>query len=131
MYMKNLLVKKLFLNRISLKLISLFLGYSFWYIATINQVITIPLVIPLYFTSQKQYAIEAPEKITVTIQAKRSDIYSIDQQNLAAHVTIDNLLPGKHGIIITNNHLFLPDTISIVNYTPANLYINIKETKTT
>ncbi len=90
--------------------------------------VTLQLNIPLCFSSLPDaYQVKAPEKIAVTITAKRSDIYTLDETNLAAHININKLLPGNHAIILTEQHLFLPKNIVLTSYKPANLYITIAE----
>jgi hypothetical protein len=123
---KTLLLKNLFLSNASLKIICLIFGYSFWYIASFNHIVTIQINVPLCFTAADNYTITAPETIAVTLQGKRSDIYALE--SLAAHINTDNFLPGKHHIILQEQHLFLPKTITLVHYTPTNLAITIAKT---
>src|SRR5437773_3458196 len=105
--MQNL--KKLFLSNAPLLIISIVLGYSFWYIASYDQTIMLNLNVPLCFAgSVEHHNLHAPEKIDITIKGKRADIYALDKEALAAHVNISKLLPGKHGILLTEQHLFLP-----------------------
>lgn len=122
-------LKKLFLTNAPLVIISLMFGYSFWYIASYNQVITLHINVPLCFSvkTDDNYIIDAPETVKITIEGKRSDIYTLDDASLAAHIDINRLLPGKHGIIITEQHLFLPKNIALVHCKPANLAITISE----
>lgn len=88
----------------------------------------VQLTIPLCFSELPHtYAIQAPEKVAITLKAKRSDLYKLDRETLAAHVNINKLLPGKHGIILTEQHLFLPKNIALTHYKPANLCIIISE----
>jgi YbbR domain-containing protein len=125
---KTLLLKNLFLSNALLKIICLLLGYSFWYIASFDHIVTIQISIPLCFTAiTDNYRINAPETIQVTLKGKRSAMYALDKETLAAHVAIDNLLPGKHGININEQHLFLPKTISLIHYKPSNLSLTIQE----
>ncbi len=129
--MKVLPLKNLFFNNTMLKIICLLCGYSFWYIASFDTVITTHITIPLSFISTtNNYTINAPETITITLKGKRSDLYTLDTQTLAAHINIDNYPSGKHDIIITEYHLFLPNTITLVRYTPSNLCININSQQT-
>jgi hypothetical protein len=129
---KTLVLKNLFLSNASLKIICLFFGYSFWYIASFEHIITLQINIPLCFTEiSDNYQIDAPEKIDITIKGKRSDMYALEKKSLAAHVNINKLLPGKRSIIITEQHLFLPKTITLVQYKPSNLTFTISETKKT
>ena len=126
--MKTARLKNLFLSNAPLLSISILLGYSFWYIASYNQIVTVQLSVPLCFSSLPEaYHVKAPEKIAVTITAKRSDIYTLDEAHLAAHININKLLPGNHAIILTEQHLFLPKNITLTSYRPANLYITIAE----
>jgi hypothetical protein len=112
-----------------LAIISLFLGYSFWYIATYNQTVILQFSVPLCFAANtRNYTIQAPETIDITINGQRKNIYALDKKSLAVHINISKLLPGKHGIIITDQHLFLPKNISLVEYKPNNLTITISET---
>lgn len=128
--MKVLPLKNLLFNNASLKIISFFLGYSFWHIASINQIITMSAIIPLYFSSPADHiTIKAPETITVVLQGKRSDLYALEKESLAAHVNISKLLPGKHGIILKEHHLFLPHTITLLQYKPSNLSCTIIDKK--
>jgi hypothetical protein len=121
-------LKKLFLSNAPLLIISLVLGYSFWYIASYDQTIMLNLNVPLCFAGAvDNYKLHAPENIDVTFKGKRADIYALDKEALAAHINISKLLPGTHGILLTKQHLFLPDNITLVQYTPSNLTITIAD----
>jgi hypothetical protein len=121
-------LKKLFLSNAPLLIISLVLGYSFWYIASYDQTIMLNLNVPLCFAGAIDgYNLHAPENIDVTFKGKRADIYALDKEALAAHINISKLLPGKHGIHLTKQHLFLPENITLVQYKPSNLTITISE----
>jgi hypothetical protein len=123
-------LKNLYLANAPLAIISLLLGYSFWYIASYNHMAHVQLTVPLCFSELPQnYSVQAPEKVAITLKAKRSDLYALDRETLAAHININKLLPGKHGIILTEQHLFLPKNIALTHYKPANLSIIISENK--
>lgn len=124
--MKKAALKKLFLTNAALMVISLFIGYSFWYILSYDQTVMLQMNVPLCFAgSTNSYTLHAPEKIDITLKGKRADIYSLDKESLAAHINIHKLLPGKHGILLTDQHLFLPKNISLINYKPSNLTVTI------
>lgn len=126
--MKTVHLKKLFLTNAPLIIISLFLGYSFWYIASYDQTIMLQFSVPLCFAGAiENHILHAPEKINITLKGKRTDIYALDKETLAAHVNTSKLLPGKHGILLTEQHLFLPKNVTLVQYKPANLTITISE----
>ena len=124
--MKVIPLKNIFFSNAPLKVISLFLGYSFWYIATCNQPTTLTTTIPLCFNPlSAHYTIDAPETISVTLQGRRADLYTLDTNLLAAHININKLLPGKHGIVVKDHHLFLPHTITLQEYSPVPLSVTI------
>lgn len=128
--MKTLLLRKLFCSNALLKIICLLFGYSFWYIASFDHTITLQVNVPLCFTATAEnYQINAPETIDVTIKGKRSDLYALEKETLAAHVNTNDLLPGNHGIMITEQHLFLPKNITLVHYKPSNLSLSITKTE--
>ena len=86
------------------------------------------LHVPLCFAGKiNDYNLNAPEKIDILLKGKRADMYALDQEALAAHVNISKLLPGKHGILLTKQHLFLPKNITLVQYKPSNLTITISD----
>jgi hypothetical protein len=125
-------LKNLFLSNAPLAIVSLLLGYSFWYIASYNHIINLQLTVPLCFSEiSETCTIYAPEKITITLRGKRSDLYALEKSTLVAHININKLLPGKHGITVTDQHLFLPKNIALTNYKPANLFITICANKKT
>lgn len=126
--MKTTHLKSLYLANAPLAITSLLLGYSFWYIASYNHLISFQCTIPLYFYDiSPLYTINAPEKITVTLTAKRSDFYLLDRSTLAAHININELLPGTHAIILTKEHLLLSKNIALTHYKPTNLSMIISE----
>lgn len=119
-------LKILFLTNAPVVIISLFLGYSFWYIASYDQTVVLQFNVPLCFAgSINNCTLDAPEKIDITLKGKRADIYALEKESLAAHINTNKLLPGKHGIVITEQHLFLPKSVTLVQYKPTNLTITI------
>lgn len=132
MHNKLLPLKNILLRNAPLKAICLILGYSFWHIASLNQTISVQMSVPLCFTENMHaYSINAPEKIDVTLTGTRSDLYCLEKEFLAAHMSINKLLPGKHGIIIDKKDLFLPEAITLSAYKPSNIIITITDNKTT
>lgn len=128
--MKTLHLKNIFLANAPLLSVSFLLGYSFWYIASYNHIVSLQFTVPLCFSELPDtYTIQAPEKINVTLTAQRSDLYALEKQTLAAHININKLLPGKHGILLKEQHLFLPKNIALTRYKPSNLCILISENK--
>jgi len=128
--MKVLPLKNLLLSNASLKIISLFFGYSFWYIASIHQPILFTTCVPLCFiTTHNSYSLKAPEYVTVTLEGKRLDLYMLDASSLCAHTDISHLSPGTHAIILNEKNLFLPHSIKLLHYKPSNLTVTLEKNK--
>src|SRR5579871_845515 len=125
--MKLIPLKNIIFSNALLAVMSLFFGYSFWYIATIHQTITTTITVPLGFSVTDDYKIIAPEKIAVTLKGTRIHLYSLDISSLAAHIDIAHLSEGNHGITIQEKNLFLPDSITIARYAPNNIMINVSK----
>ncbi|MDR3550695.1 MAG: hypothetical protein P4L31_04735 [Candidatus Babeliales bacterium] len=120
-------LKNHLMSNIVLKTISLLLGYAVWSILTTSHIATRWVDIPLAFYGDTTNNIEAPEMITVALQAKRTDLRAIDTKTLAAHINATQLHVGPNLISLDNKTLFLPDSIKLVHYSPINLVINLHE----
>ena len=125
----NLSLKKHLMSNIVLKTASFVLGYALWSIVATSHVTTRTVEIPLTFygNTANNIAKNAPEKITVALQAKRTDLRAIDIENLAAHIDTTQLHTGPNHIVINNKTLFLPDSIKLVHYNPINLVVHLQE----
>ncbi|MCA9770039.1 hypothetical protein KC460_01555 [Candidatus Dependentiae bacterium] len=119
-------------KNISLKLLSFIIGYFFWAIFSQSRMITISIDIPLSFYNVTQnIKISAPETIKATLHGKRIYFDTLDIYALAFHINAEKLQEGKHLLRIFDSQLFLPDGITLVNYMPSPLMIQIdkKESK--
>ena len=123
--MKTIL-KKLLPDNLPLKLISLMLGYAFWCMLSQSHTAQLHVSVPLtFYNVPETLAIHAPEEIPVTIVGKRVDLWHIDRKTLAIHVDLAGKQAGIHPLQLTAAHLFLPDTIKLVDYTPCNLSVQL------
>ena len=124
--MKSLPFKRILLSNTVLKIVSIIVGYSFWYIMSSNNNVTIETTVPLSFTyDTTEYSVDAPENITITLQGKRLDIYNIEISTCAAHIDITHHTPGKYAVMLKEKHLFLPSSITLLHYNPSPLFIDI------
>lgn len=109
-----------------LKLISLLLGYTFWYIFGNSHTSTAWITIPLcFYNVPEAQTIRAPETISVKVAGKRSDLRSLDPEQLAIHINAEKLKLGRNLISITDEALFLPESIKLVHYNPSNPTVEI------
>ncbi len=118
-------------RNIPLKLISVLLGYTFWYIFGNSHTTTAWITIPLcFYNIPAQQSIQAPETLSVKIAGKRTDLRSLDTNELAIHVNAAHLREGKNVLTITPDTIFLPESIKLVHYSPSNPTVElIKEQK--
>ncbi len=106
---------------VPLKIISIVLGYSFWYILSSSHTSTAWISIPLYFYNvPTEKSINAPEVLSVKISGKRDELRMLDLQELAIHVNATQLHDGKNLLTITPETIFLPKRIKLVHYSPSN-----------
>jgi len=117
----NLLVT----DRKLLFIIASILGYSFWLLLSSSFTITLDKTIPIYFYNNKNMIINGPETIKITLAGKRFEIATLDMDNLAAHINADIFKSGINKLVITERDLFLPKSIKLIHYNPANSTINI------
>jgi hypothetical protein len=114
------------LNSIPLKLISIILGYTFWYIFGHSHTITTWITVPLTFYNVPQYnTVKAPEYVSLKISGKRADISALDITELAIHINAQKLQEGPNLLPITSESLFLPPSIKLVHYSPSNPMVEL------
>lgn len=104
------------------------MAYSLWSFIAINNTIQIQQTIPLCVYNEHDLdSLDFPSKIQVTLQGKRKTLSLIDYKKLAAHLDGTSLKVGPNGIHISEENLFLPPTIKLVNYKPTNLIVMKKQ----
>jgi hypothetical protein len=115
------------MKTITLKLLALIFGCSLWYIFSQTHTDTLSLDIPLCFhDTEKINHLDAPEKIHVTLRGLRSDLVSLDIEQLAAHFDACKLNPKTALIAIESHNIFLPTTIKLVHYSPAPIPVHVE-----
>ena len=109
-----------------LRIISLFLGYTFWYICGNFHTTTAWITIPLCFYNVPiENSIKAPEFLSVKITGKRTELRSLDVKELAVHINAELLREGKNFLSITPETFFLPESIKLVHYSPSNPTVEV------
>lgn len=108
-------------RNIPLKVISLLLGFTFWYIFSHSHTTTAWITIPLcFYNIPKHASIKAPESVSVKVAGTRAYLRSLDITELAIHVDSEKLHTGKNVLSITPERIFLPESIKLVDYCPSN-----------
>lgn len=121
---KNLLTG----SSIPLKLLSLFFGFSFWYLFMQKNHDYQQLIVPIsFYNIPSDVIISAPEMATITVNGKRIDIYTLDTNALAFHINARLLKKGKNSISLLADQLFLPDHVSLLSCSPSTILVYVDE----
>ncbi|KKP35801.1 MAG: hypothetical protein UR26_C0002G0101 [candidate division TM6 bacterium GW2011_GWF2_32_72] len=120
-------MKNKILNNSTLKIASLFIGYSFWFIFSQNHKTNVSQTIPVcFYNIDEQTEIESPENLQITLNSNRQNFYSLDTKALALHIDAKDLKEGPNLVHVGGENLFLPEQIKLVQCSPSNLMIYIK-----
>lgn len=123
-------LKNLITKNAPLKIVSLFVGYSFWFVFGHAQTITTAITVPLcFYGAQDNMTIQAPDTVRIELSGKRSIMQTVDLKSLAIHVDARELLAGTQPIEISQKSLFLPESIKLVHYTPAQIMVTVDHTQ--
>jgi len=115
-------------NNLTLKAISLIMGYTFWFIWSQTQTTSYSLDVPLCVYNVPETAeIKAPETVSIALAGTLQDLHDLDLDNLAIHIDGATLHEGKNECIVKNEQLFVPDAIKMVHYAPSNILISYNE----
>ena len=116
-------------NNVTLKVLSCLLGYAIWVTIGQSHSTSMQVAVPLcFYAMPENYAVNAPETVTIELRGKRGDLRNIDTQALALHIQADDLQEGPNQIPMSTARLFLPDDIKLINYSPSNSCITIRNT---
>jgi len=114
------------MKKFLIKILSITLGFSLWYICKQARYDSINLDIPIYFYNEVPHKIiKAPETIKVTLAGTRKNIRKLDKEQLAIHLDASRYLKPMSYVIIDNQNLFLPTTIKLVHYSPAPIPVEV------
>jgi len=111
-----------------LKLVSLLFGFAFWYLFTHEQQSYQQIAVPISFHDiPSDFLIKAPETIEITIRGKRIDLHNLNAESLAFHINAGSLKKGKNSLSLSTDHLFLPDHVSLLNYSPSTILVYVHD----
>jgi len=115
-------------KNISLKTISLILGYFVWYLLgkTLHAKIQVQVPLCFYGLSDHQTC-QGPDTITVKLFGKREDLYTLCYEELGIHIDAQTLHPGTNHIRPTTDTLFLPEAITLVHYEPSPIMVELQD----
>jgi hypothetical protein len=121
-------LRNLLTSNLPLKALSLIFGYTIWYVLGYTHSITIEKTVPLsFYATNRMWAIDAPETITVHLSGKRAHLRTLNYDELAVHIDGQTLNEGKNIVMISNETLFLPNSIKLVHYIPTTVTAHVRE----
>jgi hypothetical protein len=106
-------------SNITLKVLSLIMGYTFWFIWSQTQTMSYDLDVPLcVYNIPESAQFDAPEKVKIQLAGKLRDFYNLDLDTLAIHIDGATLHEGTNQCVVKNEQLFVPDAFKMVHATP-------------
>lgn len=114
------------LNNLSLNILAIVFGYTLWKSISEHQVINVTLQAPVSWYGTTGLTVDAPEKISVTLQAKRDELYTLTK-TVAAHIDAATLHEGENPIKLNASHFILPESVKLVNCSPKQITIQARK----
>lgn len=113
-------LKKILLSSVPRSFLAIVAGYTCWYTLNSYHTITIPFTVPLcFYNTRNNQHVEAPESITIYLRSKRMHLAKLDTTQLAVHINACSLTYSRNPIAITQQNLFLPESIKLLHYIPS------------
>lgn len=117
--------KALITNNLTLKVVSLIMGFTFWFVWSDKQPATYRVDVPLCLYNIPEHAeFKAPESVKVELSGKLKDLYDLDLNNLAIHIDGATLHEGNNQCIVSNEQLLMPDDVKMTHCAPSNIVIS-------
>jgi len=118
-------LKILITNNLTLKVISLIMGFTFWFTWSDKQATSCRVDVPLCVYNVPETAhFDAPETVKVELSGKLEDFYNLDLNNLAVHIDASTLHEGSNQCIVNNEQLLVPGDIKMTHCVPSNILIS-------
>ena len=116
------------LSKPMLKLNALILGFCVWFVISQDHIVTITRQVPLSFYNQpKNSQLYAPESISVTSFGPKNHLNQTFHSDYALHINLKSYHQGNHEIELTQDDLFLPQTIKLLQLKPSMVQIKIAQ----
>jgi len=115
-------------SNLTLKLLSLFFGFTFWYLFMHQHTESEQIKVPLSFHDIPDgIIIDAPETVDITVYGKWADFHYLDYENLAIHIDASKLKKGPNRVSLSKEYLFLPEQLTLLKSSPSTILIVVHE----
>ena len=118
--------KRIFVQNLGLKVISLLLASGLWLVVARSPVAEVVLNVPIVFervpdklemqstnSTEAQIRVRGPERLVRRLRS--SDV--------SAHVDLSGVVPGSHTFDLTPGNVHVPNTLEVVQINPARVTV--------
>ncbi len=116
------LVQKLTRYNLNLKIISLLIGFSIWYMFIHLIPAQYSYNIPICFDDEID-AQCSTDSITITLLSSKWNFYTLDKNNLAVHINKNDISDKKNIIHVRAEKLLLPVSFKLIDCCPSTIII--------
>ena len=118
------LTKKIFQSKLLLSAIAIIYAYFLWLMISQSFMDSIHINVPIIFYDiPAKNEIKTQENIDVHVKGQRFDLRHLVKQNVSVSISAKNLTLGENPFTISQEHIFLPDEVKLIDYNPAQLTI--------
>ncbi len=117
-------VQKPRLAGLFLKCCALLFGYTLWNMVSKHHPIKTIIEIPVSFYNNTGFIITSPETIQIKVLGTRKAVFKT-AHTAAVHCDVATLQEGKNSMKISNEQIFLPEAISLLDYIPKIISVTV------
>ena len=123
----KLFLKKIFLSNVQIKLFSLILAYAGWSLINKSHTDDIWTDVPVcFYETEKGMKIACADTVKMNLSGKRSDLRSLNIEDIAIHIDSRTLAQGENTITLSERQVMLPETIKVTGWAPSHLEVETK-----
>ena len=117
-----LTLKTSHLNGLFLKCCSLIIGYTLWSIMSQPYAVQTTIMAPISFYNTHEAVTVQPESVKITVHGTRKELYKTALR-VAVHCDGSVLQPGENKITVTPEQILLPETVTLLHYSPTHFTV--------
>lgn len=127
---KNAFVQFFSKNKI-LKIASILLGLSFWFVMVYKAgIVKISYSVPVeyrYVNSELLITNSLPDSISITVTGSNSDITNMKKDDIKVIVDASKFIAGNNEVLIGTKNIQTPSYIELSNFTPKTVKVKVVE----
>jgi YbbR domain-containing protein len=119
------------LDNLGLKLVSLVLGFSLWYIVAGGQGAEITLPIPLEYRNVPEgmeVIEESAQQVDIRFRGSSEILRRLSPQEIQAGVDLSGALPGEQNFYLSPENIVVPFGVRVLRVTPAAVQLQLDRT---